>query len=104
MQIARELAEHGKGLKSSHTTTSPEVPARARSYPLALLAQLPADLARKHVLNTAEAAGFCKLSIPHWRRLYRTGKVPRPVRLSARKYGWRLGDLVDFIDAGTMGP
>jgi predicted DNA-binding transcriptional regulator AlpA len=65
---------------------------------------LPPDMARRRILDTAEAAEFCKLSVPHWRRLYRTGKVPRPVRLSARKYGWRLGDLVDFIDAGTMGP
>ena len=62
------------------------------------LDHLPSDMARRRILDTAEAAEFCKISVPHWRRLYRTGKVPRPVRLSARKYGWRLGDLVDFID------
>ena len=65
---------------------------------------LPSDVTRRRILDTAEAAEFCKLSIPHWRRLYRTGKVPKPIRLSTRKYGWRLGDLIDFIDAGTMGP
>jgi predicted DNA-binding transcriptional regulator AlpA len=63
-----------------------------------MLDHLPPDMVRRRLLDTAEAAEFCKISIPHWRRLYRTGKVPRPVRLSARKYGWRLGDLADFID------
>ena len=65
---------------------------------------LPPDFARRRLLDTAEAAEFCKLSIPHWRRLYRSGKVPKPVRLSARKYGWRVGDLLDFIDARLTGP
>jgi len=30
---------------------------------------------------------------------YRTGKARAPVRLSARKYGWRVGDLIDWIEA-----
>ena len=60
---------------------------------------LPTELARSRVLDTTEAAAFCKLSIPHWRRLYRSGTAPRPVRLGARKYGWRIGDLVDWIEA-----
>jgi predicted DNA-binding transcriptional regulator AlpA len=63
------------------------------------LTKLPADIIRRRVLTTGEAAAFCRFSIPHWRRLYRAGKVPRPVRLSARKYGWRIGDLVDWIEA-----
>jgi hypothetical protein len=62
---------------------------------------LPADMVRRRLLDTAEAAEFCKNSIPHWRRLYRDGKVPKPVRLSARKYG---SDLLDFIDARVTGP
>jgi prophage regulatory protein len=68
------------------------------------LDHLPPDVTRRRLLNTAEAAEFCKISVPHWRRLYRSGKVPKPVRLSARKYGWRLGDLLDFIDARITGP
>jgi predicted DNA-binding transcriptional regulator AlpA len=64
----------------------------------ATLDHLAPEFARHRVLDTAEAAAFCRFSVPHWRRLYRTGKVPKPVRLSARKYGWRLGDLIDFID------
>jgi len=56
-----------------------------KSAALITLDSLPPDMARRRILDTAEAAEFCKLSVPHWRRLYRTGKVPRPVRLSARK-------------------
>src|SRR5215207_3687107 len=63
------------------------------------LDHLPDKVTGCRILDTAEAAEFCRFSVPHWRRLYRSGKVPRPVRLSARKYGWRLGDLVDWIEA-----
>jgi predicted DNA-binding transcriptional regulator AlpA len=63
------------------------------------LGDLPIELARHRVLDTSEAAGFCKVSVPHWRRLYRAKKVPMPVRLTVRKYGWRVGDLVDWIEA-----
>jgi predicted DNA-binding transcriptional regulator AlpA len=59
---------------------------------------LPAQFARYRLLDTTEAAAFCRLSVAHWRRLYRTGTAPAPVRLSARKYGWRVGDLIDWID------
>ena len=62
------------------------------------LGHLPSDVTRRRILDTAEAAAFCRISVPHWRRLYRAGKVPKPLRLSTRKYGWRLGDLLDFID------
>jgi len=63
-----------------------------------LLDGLPIEAARRQVLDTVEAAAFCKVSVPHWRRLYLAGEVPKPLRLGARKYGWRLGDLIDFID------
>jgi predicted DNA-binding transcriptional regulator AlpA len=58
---------------------------------------LPADLARYKVLSTAEAAAFCNFSVPHWRRLYRSKDVPSPIKLSARKLGWRVGDLVAWL-------
>ena len=63
------------------------------------LDQLPSDIGRHRVLNTAESAAFCRFSIPHWRRLYRANKVPQPIRLSARKLGWCAGDLVDWLEA-----
>jgi predicted DNA-binding transcriptional regulator AlpA len=63
------------------------------------LDSLPMELSRQRVLNSGEAAKFVGLSLPHWRRLYRAGKVPRPLQLGERKLGWRIGDLVDFLAA-----
>lgn len=69
------------------------------------LDDLPKDVATQLALNrivsTAEAASLCNCSIRHWRQLYKEKKVPPPVRLSARKFGWRLGTLVDF-NAGRV--
>ena len=63
------------------------------------LNSLPADISRHKVLNTAEAAAFLNFSIPHFRRLYRSGGVPAPLQMSTRKLGWRAGDLVDWLAA-----
>jgi len=63
------------------------------------LDQLPADLARHRVLSTKETAAFIGFSVPHTRRLYREKKMPEPLKLSARKLGWRLGDLIDWLQA-----
>ncbi|MDR7037971.1 putative DNA-binding transcriptional regulator AlpA [Methylobacterium sp. BE186] len=69
------------------------------------LDNLPSDTASQIALNrivgAAEAAAFCNISLPHWRRLYRAGKVPKPVKLSARKLGWRLGTLIEFNSGRT---
>jgi predicted DNA-binding transcriptional regulator AlpA len=66
------------------------------------LDSLPTELSRQRVLNSSEAAMFVGLSLPHWRRLYRNGKVPRPLQLGERKLGWRIGDLVDFLAAKAV--
>jgi len=92
--MARALTKTRRG----RNARKPAPKIAQKNAPPITLDYLPPDMARRRILNTAEAAEFCKLSVPHWRRLYRTGKVPRPVRLSARKYGWRIGDLLDFID------
>jgi prophage regulatory protein len=63
------------------------------------LANIPSDLSRDRLLKTEQAAEFLGLSIPHFRRLYRTKKVPSPIRIGERKYGWRLGVLIDFVTA-----
>lgn len=57
------------------------------------------DVSWHRVLSTAEAAALLNFSIPHLRRLYRNGSVPAPMRLSARKLGWRTGDLIDWLAA-----
>jgi predicted DNA-binding transcriptional regulator AlpA len=58
---------------------------------------LPPDLGRNRVLDSRKSAEFWGVSLPHWRRLYRAGKVPPPIRIGDRKYGWRLGDLIDEL-------
>ena len=61
------------------------------------LTELPAELARSRVIGAAEAAALCNISLPHWRRLYRTGKAPAPIKLSERKLGWRAADLLNWM-------
>lgn len=63
------------------------------------LRRLPPEIAQHRILETAEAAAFCGFSVAHWRRLYRTGKAPKPIQLSTRKLGWRAGDLIKWLQA-----
>lgn len=65
----------------------------------ATLANRPSDLGRNRVLDAAAAAAFWGISLPHWRRLYRAGKVPRPIKIGERKLGWRIGALADALEA-----
>jgi prophage regulatory protein len=70
-----------------------------RAIVAATLANLPPDLGRNRVLDAAAAAAFWGVSLPHRRRLYRTGKVPPPIKVGERKLGWRVGVLVDALVA-----
>lgn len=65
----------------------------------AKLAALPAPLAEKRILNAAEASLFWGVSLPHWRRMYRAGQVPAPIKIGERKLGWRISALVAALDA-----
>ncbi len=62
---------------------------------------LPPDLARNRLLDSGQAAAFCGYSLAHWRRLYRTGKVPAPVKINGHKTGWAAGTLLDFVSSRT---
>ena len=61
------------------------------------LNSFPPDLTRNRILDSGQASEFWGVSTAHWRRLYRAGKVPPPIRVGDRKYGWRIGDLVDAL-------
>jgi predicted DNA-binding transcriptional regulator AlpA len=63
------------------------------------LVDLPSDLARHRILDSQQAADFLNISLPHFRRLYRTKRVPEPIRLSSRKLGWKAGDLIAWLDS-----
>jgi predicted DNA-binding transcriptional regulator AlpA len=62
---------------------------------------LPASLNRDRVLDSAQTAKFLGISVPHFRRLYRATKVPLPIVIGYRKYGWQAGVLIDFVAAKT---
>ena len=62
------------------------------------LNDLPAEIARSRVLSTRDAAEFCGYDVQAWRRMLHEGTIPTPIQLSERKRGWRVGDLVDFVN------
>ena len=57
------------------------------------------DIQRNKLLGIAETAAFLNLSVVHLRRLVREQKMPQPIRVTSRKLGWRVGELVDFVVA-----
>ncbi|AOG06376.1 helix-turn-helix transcriptional regulator [Bosea sp. RAC05] len=65
------------------------------------LDRLPPEIARRRVLDTELAATFCGQSVPNWRKLRADGKLPKAICLGGKKLGWRLGDLIDWLDKQT---
>ena len=59
------------------------------------LPHLPSDL---RVVSESEAAAFCCLSLAHFRRLRREHKGPKHVRLSIRRIGYRIRDLLHWVN------
>ena len=64
--------------------------------------RLPDELERNRFVTPAQAAEFSGFSLPHIRRLYRTGQMPPPICLSGRKLGWKLGTLLAWVDAAPQ--
>ena len=62
---------------------------------------LPASLNRDRLLDSGQTANFLGISLPHFRRLYRAKRVPPPIMIGYRKYGWQAGVLVDFVAEKT---
>ena len=61
--------------------------------------RLPEALALQCVLRTKEAAKFCGVSVSHFRRLHSRCELPKPIRLGERRLGWRLGDLIAWLNS-----
>ena len=74
-----------------------EIADKKKVAAVAALNNLPADLGRNRILDAEAAAVFWGVSLPHWRRLYRAGKVPRPIKIGDRKLGWSVGTLADAL-------
>ena len=50
------------------------------------------------VITETEAARYCGLSVVHFRRLRKNENGPRFVQLGVRRIGYRIGDLVSWLD------
>jgi predicted DNA-binding transcriptional regulator AlpA len=64
-----------------------------------VLENLPHEVTQHRVLTTAEAAALCRYSTQHFRDLYRAGLVPPPIKLSARRYGWKVSTILAWLDS-----
>jgi len=58
-----------------------------------------ADFPVEHrVMTEREAARYCSLSVVHFRRLRKSQKGPRFVQLGIRRIGYRVGDLLAWLE------
>ena len=51
------------------------------------------------LLSAQEAARLLGLSLSHFRRLYRAGRLPKPVKIGLRKCAFRQAELLAAIEA-----
>ncbi len=64
---------------------------------------LPLGLDSSRILSAKQTAEILGLSICTVRRLHWAGKLPAPIRLSTRRIGWKVADLLAFVDARRAG-
>jgi predicted DNA-binding transcriptional regulator AlpA len=62
----------------------------------------PESALRRRLVNTETAAEFIDRSVPEVRRLVRSSKFPKPIKLNGRRLSWRLGDLMDYVDGKSQ--
>jgi predicted DNA-binding transcriptional regulator AlpA len=58
---------------------------------------LPEHLETERVLSAYQAAELMGISIATFRRLHWAGKTPPAIRLSDRRLGWRVRDLLSHL-------
>jgi predicted DNA-binding transcriptional regulator AlpA len=59
--------------------------------------KLPDVLGQERVLSAQQAAELYGVSVATFRRQYWAGKVPPALRVSDRRLGWRVRDLIDHL-------
>lgn len=69
-----------------------------------VIAGLPAALAGSRILSERQAANFLDLSEGTLERMRKAGRAPRHVLLSERRLGYRISDLVAFVDSRAVDP
>ena len=60
-------------------------------------APLPGYLDQHRLLNVNQVADVLGFSVPHLRRLYRGGKIPKPTIIGGRKVAWPASTILDLI-------
>ncbi len=63
--------------------------------------ELPGFLQRDSVIDLDTCSALLGFSKVHVRRLIKAGRVPAPIVVGYRKFGWRAGTLQDFLAAKT---
>ena len=63
--------------------------------------ELPPEIAHQRVLDERTAACFLGISQPTLERMRKYGTAPRHVMLSARRLGYRICDLLAWVEART---
>ena len=58
---------------------------------------LPPDLKHNRLVGAEPAAAMLGYSVAHFRRLYRAGKIPAPVKINGRKVGWPASVLQNLV-------
>jgi predicted DNA-binding transcriptional regulator AlpA len=58
---------------------------------------LPASLDENRVLSAQQAAELYGVSVATFRRQYWAGKTPPALRVSDRRLGWRVKDLLEHL-------
>jgi predicted DNA-binding transcriptional regulator AlpA len=64
-----------------------------------MLDNLPMELARHRVFDTAETCKFLNVSIAQWRRMRSLGETPAAIMIGSKKMGWRIGDLIAWLES-----
>ena len=62
-------------------------------------ADLPAEIARQRVIDEKTAAEFIGLSAMTLERMRKLGTAPKHLMLSPRRLGYRICDLLAWLDA-----
>jgi prophage regulatory protein len=62
------------------------------------ISTLPQSLDEHRVLNARQGAELLGVSLATFRRQHWAGKTPPPIRLSERRLGWRVRDLLEHLE------
>ena len=55
------------------------------------------EIARGRLWGYKETADYVDLSVRHLRRLVRSGRFPKPVKIGERKEAWPVGVIMDHV-------